>query len=92
MSQNQSAARTRHTRKTRLWSLTTRPALTALVSAGMIAGSAGMAVVATSSSAISVVADGPTVPTQQSQIDCEMNSASNPRPGCPGPQLPPPGP
>lgn len=51
MSQNQSAARTPHTRKARLKSLAARPALIALVAAGMIAGSTGMAVAATASSA-----------------------------------------
>ena len=51
MSQNQSAARTPHTRTARLKSLAARPALIALVAAGMIAGSTGMAVAATALSA-----------------------------------------
>jgi hypothetical protein len=51
MSQSESAARTQHTRKARLKSLAARPALIALAAAGMIAGSAGMAAAAPSSSA-----------------------------------------
>jgi hypothetical protein len=51
VNRNESTARTRHTRKARLKSLAARPALTALVAAGMIAGSTGMAVAVTSSSA-----------------------------------------
>jgi len=50
MSQNQSTARTRHTRNP-LKSLAARP-LIALATAGMIAGSTGLAVVATASSAL----------------------------------------
>jgi len=51
MSQNQSAAPTRHTRTARLKSLAARPALIALVAAGAIAGSTGMAVTVTASPA-----------------------------------------
>ena len=61
MSQNESAARTQHTGKARLKSLAARPAVIALVAAGMIAGSTGMAVAvaATSSPAhhVAPVAD-----------------------------------
>jgi hypothetical protein len=52
MSQNQSAARTQHTRKARLQSLAARPAMIALAAAGMIAGSTGIAVAATASPAL----------------------------------------
>jgi hypothetical protein len=55
MSQSQSAARTQHRLKARLKSLTARPAVTALVAAGMLAGSAGTAVIATSSPAAAPV-------------------------------------
>ena len=51
MSQNQPATRTQHTRNARLKSLAGRPALIALVAAGMIAGSAGIAAAATSPAA-----------------------------------------
>jgi hypothetical protein len=67
MSQNESAARTQHTRTARLKSLAARPALVALVAAGMIAGSTGMAVAATSSSAhpAALTATGGNPPTCQ---------------------------
>jgi hypothetical protein len=51
MSHNKSTARTQNTRKTWLKSLAATPALLALVAAGMIAGSTGIAVAVTSSSA-----------------------------------------
>ncbi len=48
MSQNQSTARTPHTRKARLKALAARPALIALAAAGVIAGSTGLAAAASS--------------------------------------------
>jgi hypothetical protein len=51
MSQNESAARFRHTRTARLKVLAARPALITLTAAGMIAGSASRAGAAVSSPA-----------------------------------------
>ena len=69
MSQNQSAARTQHTRKARLKSLAARPALIALAAAGMIAGSTGIAVAATSSSTHPTAA-----PTASGGLTCALKS------------------
>jgi hypothetical protein len=77
MSQNESAARTRHVGRARLKSQAARAALTALATAGVIAGSAGMASAATSSSAASPCISGTQRTVAPSGTGTEWEMCSN---------------